>query len=207
MSMGSRARGERSGLRPGVRGTATWREWWAARRAGANARAVALLLCPLLSPSLAAASMRALREYARCGVSPLCVCCVACALRMWCLCCTDSLRTTPPCLEDEEPLPAAGSGRVPSDKVKALADQICELTMLEVSDLTTLLKDTLNIPDAAMPMGVPMGMPMGVPAAGGAAAEEEEEEEEEKTEFDVKLEAYVCQLVVPRAVGDAVHYL
>ena len=56
-------------------------------------------------------------------------------------------------------------------------------------------------------MGMPMGMPMGVPAAGGAAAEEEEEEEEEKTEFDVKLEAYVCQLVVPRVVGDAVHFL
>ena len=76
---------------------------------------------------------------------------------------------------------------MPSAKVQALADEICGLTMLEVSDLTTLLKDTLNIPDAAMPMGMPMGMPVA-----GAAAEEAAEPEEEKTEFDVKLEAYVC---------------
>jgi large subunit ribosomal protein L7/L12 len=106
------------------------------------------------------------------------------------------LRTTLPCFSDEEPLPAAGSGRVPSDKVKALADEICGLTMLEVSDLTTLLKDTLNIPDSAMPMGMPMGMPRGMPM-GGAAAEEPEEEEEEQTEFDVKLEAYVCHSPMP----------
>ena len=68
--------------------------------------------------------------------------------------------------------------------------------MLEVADLTTLLKDTLNIPDSAMPMGMPM--------AGGAAAEEAAEPEEEKTEFDVKLEAYVFQLLVPMAIADPI---
>lgn len=65
--------------------------------------------------------------------------------------------------------------------------------MLEVADLTTLLKDTLNIPDSAMPMGMPMGMPM-MGGGGGAAAEEPEEEVEEKTEFDVMLQAYVSHL-------------
>ena len=79
----------------------------------------------------------------------------------------------------------------------ALADEICGLTMLEVADLTTLLKDTLNIPDSAMPMGMPMGMPMMGGGGGGAAAEEEVEEVEEKTEFDVKLEAYVSYLTTP----------
>jgi hypothetical protein len=54
---------------------------------------------------------------------------------------------------------------------------------------------TLDIPDAAMPMGgMPMMMGMGAPAPGGGgdgAAETEAEPEEEQIEFDVKLEACV----------------
>jgi hypothetical protein len=55
------------------------------------------------------------------------------------------LRTSSPLRvsEDQEPLPPSsgpGGDRQPSAKVQQLADQICELTMLEVADLTKLLK-------------------------------------------------------------------
>ena len=86
-----------------------------------------------------------------------------------------------------------------SDSVKALADSIVGLNLLEVSQLSGLLKSRLNLKD--VPMGMPMGMPMGgMPAGGGAgggggaaaaAAEEEEAEKPpEKTAFGIKLEGY-----------------
>jgi large subunit ribosomal protein L7/L12 len=73
-------------------------------------------------------------------------------------------------------------------------DEISTLTLLEVSDLTTLLKKRLGLP-AGMGMMPPMGggmmmpgMGMAVAAGGGAAAVEEKKPE--KTSFDVKLEKY-----------------
>ena len=57
-----------------------------------------------------------------------------------------------------------------------------------------LRQGTLDIPDAAMPMGgMPMMMGAPVPGGGGGggATEAEAEPEEEQTEFDVKLEACV----------------
>jgi large subunit ribosomal protein L7/L12 len=71
-----------------------------------------------------------------------------------------------------------------------LADDICGLTLLEVHDLTTILKKRLGL-DAMPMMGMPMGGAAmgGAPAAGGAAAAPEEAAAE-KTEFDVKLASF-----------------
>ena len=81
--------------------------------------------------------------------------------------------------------------REPCPRMVRLADDICGLTLLEVHDLTEILKMRLGL--AAMPMmGMPMGgVPMGgAPAAGGAAAAAPEEAAAEKTEFDVKLASF-----------------
>eukprot|EP00879_Flechtneria_rotunda_P024042 GHRR01025464.1.p1 GENE.GHRR01025464.1~~GHRR01025464.1.p1 ORF type:complete len:198 (+),score=52.86 GHRR01025464.1:1619-2212(+) len=75
-----------------------------------------------------------------------------------------------------------------SEKVHQLADQIINLSVLECSQLSSLLRDRLGITQpAAMPM-----MPMGMPAAPAAAAAPEQpvEQKKEKTEFDVKLESF-----------------
>ena len=63
--------------------------------------------------------------------------------------------------------------------LKALAEQIVNLTLLEAQELKTILKDEYGIEPAAG--GAVM---MAVPAAGEAAAAEEE-----KTEFDVILKS------------------
>ena len=62
--------------------------------------------------------------------------------------------------------------------LKALAEQIVNLTLLQAQELKTILKDEYGIEPAAG--GAVM---MAGPAAGGAAAEAAEE----KTEFDVVL--------------------
>ncbi|MBS0123845.1 50S ribosomal protein L7/L12 [Thetidibacter halocola] len=64
--------------------------------------------------------------------------------------------------------------------LKALAEQIVNLTLLEAQELKTILKDEYGIEPAAG--GAVM---MAGPAAGGEAAAAEEE----KTEFDVILKA------------------
>ena len=49
--------------------------------------------------------------------------------------------------------------REPSARVLALADQIEELNLIEVADLTKLIKERLGLPDApAMPAGMMMPM-------------------------------------------------
>lgn len=80
-----------------------------------------------------------------------------------------------------------------SPKVKELAGEIVNLTLLEVNDLVEILQEKLNLPPATgMPMGGMMGMG-GMPpspnlaTAGGAPAEEKKEE---KTDFDLKLESF-----------------
>lgn len=78
-----------------------------------------------------------------------------------------------------------------SERVMRLADDICGLTLLEVNDLSEVLKKRLGISDMAMmPMG---GMPMpagGLPAAGAAGGEAAAPAAEEQTEFTVKLESF-----------------
>ncbi|MDR1746125.1 MAG: 50S ribosomal protein L7/L12 [Tannerella sp.] len=63
--------------------------------------------------------------------------------------------------------------------LKSLAEQLVNLTVKEVSELTTILKDEYGIEPAAAAVAVAAG-----PVAGGAAAAEEE-----KTSFDVVLKA------------------
>lgn len=80
----------------------------------------------------------------------------------------------------------------PSEKIQRIADEISTLSLLEVVDLSTLLKKKLGLPAGMgmMPMGMMppgMGMP-GAAGAGGAPAAEEKKPE--KTSFDVKLEKF-----------------
>ena len=75
----------------------------------------------------------------------------------------------------------------PSDKVQRLADDISTLTLLEVSDLTNLLRQKLGLPAGMgmMPMGMMPGMQQ-MPTTAPAA----QEAKVEKTSFDVKLEKF-----------------
>lgn len=79
----------------------------------------------------------------------------------------------------------------PSDRVSKLADDIAGLTLLEVSDLTDVLKNKFDIKEMPiMTMMMPgMGMPM-MPRGGGKAGVAKVEEKQAKTIFDLKLESY-----------------
>ena len=77
--------------------------------------------------------------------------------------------------------------------IKAIAEELVNLTVKEVNELATVLKDEYGIEPAAAAVAVAAG-----PAAGGAAAAEE------KSTFDVVL-AEVCgaKLQVVKAVKEA----
>ena len=78
--------------------------------------------------------------------------------------------------------------------VKAIAEELVNLTVKEVNELATVLKDEYGIEPAAAAVAVAAG-----PAAGGAAAAAEE-----KTEFDVVLaEVGPNKLKVVKAVKEA----
>ena len=75
--------------------------------------------------------------------------------------------------------------------IKALAEELVNLTVKEVNELATILKDEYGIEPAAAAVAVAAG-----PAAGGAAAEE-------KTSFDVVLKsAGSAKLQVVKAVKE-----
>ena len=77
--------------------------------------------------------------------------------------------------------------------IKAIAEELVNLTVKEVNELATVLKDEYGIEPAAAAVAVAAG-----PAAGGAAAAEE------KTSFDVVLaEAGATKLQVVKAVKEA----
>ena len=77
--------------------------------------------------------------------------------------------------------------------IKAIAEELVNLTVKEVNELATVLKDEYGIEPAATAVAV------AGPAAGGAAAAAEE-----KTEFDVVLtEAGANKLKVVKAVKEA----
>ena len=77
--------------------------------------------------------------------------------------------------------------------IKALAEELVNLTVKEVNELATVLKDEYGIEPAAAAVAVAAG-----PAAGGAAAAEE------KTSFDVVLaEVGAAKLQVVKAVKEA----
>ena len=76
--------------------------------------------------------------------------------------------------------------------LKAFAEQLVNLTVKEVSELATILKEEYGIEPAAAAVAVAAG-----PAAGAAAAEE-------KTSFDVVLKsAGSAKLQVVKAVKEA----
>lgn len=76
--------------------------------------------------------------------------------------------------------------------LKAFAEQLVNLTVKEVNELATILKEEYGIEPAAAAVAVAAG-----PAAGGAAAEE-------KTSFDVVLKsAGAAKLNVVKAVKEA----
>lgn len=78
--------------------------------------------------------------------------------------------------------------------IKAIAEELVNLTVKEVNELATVLKDEYGIEPAAAAVAVAAG-----PAAGGAAAETEE-----KTSFDVVLaEVGGAKLQVVKAVKEA----
>ena len=77
--------------------------------------------------------------------------------------------------------------------IKAIAEELVNLTVKEVNELATVLKDEYGIDPAAAAVAV------AGPAAGGAAAAAEE-----KTEFDVVLtDAGANKLKVVKAVKEA----
>ncbi|GJG34913.1 MULTISPECIES: 50S ribosomal protein L7/L12 [Prevotella] len=77
--------------------------------------------------------------------------------------------------------------------VKAIAEELVNLTVKEVNELATVLKDEYGIEPAAAAVAV------AGPAAGGAAPAAEE-----KTEFDVELtEVGAAKLKVVKAVKEA----
>ena len=69
-------------------------------------------------------------------------------------------------VRDDDTLAPPAAAPEPSPKVRALADSIAELTLLEVADLCATLKAELNIADAPVAMAA-------APAAAPAAAAEE----------------------------------
>lgn len=76
--------------------------------------------------------------------------------------------------------------------IKAIAEQLVNLTVIEVTELKNILKDEYGIEPAAAAVAVAAG-----PAAGEAAAEE-------KTAFDVVLKsAGAAKLQVVKAVKEA----
>ena len=78
--------------------------------------------------------------------------------------------------------------------LKAIAEELVNLTVKEVNELATILKDEYGIEPAAAAVAVAAG-----PAAGGAAAEAEE-----KSSFDVVLaEVGGAKLQVVKAVKEA----
>ena len=77
--------------------------------------------------------------------------------------------------------------------IKAIAEELVTLTVKEVNELATVLKEEYGIEPAAAAVAVAAG-----PAAGGAAAGEE------KTSFDVVLaDAGAAKLQVVKAVKEA----
>lgn len=81
----------------------------------------------------------------------------------------------------------------PSERVISLVDEISDLTLLEVADLTEVLMKKLNINEMPiMTMMIP-GMGIGGKVGGGvggATKGGEEKKAAEKTAFDLKLEGF-----------------
>lgn len=85
--------------------------------------------------------------------------------------------------------------QAPSEKVSAIVDELSGLTLLEVMDLTEVLRQKLDVKEmpimAMMMPGMGFGGAMrGAGKVGAAGPGKGEEKEEEKMVFDVKLEGF-----------------
>ncbi|KAB1670082.1 hypothetical protein ERO13_A11G181200v2 [Gossypium hirsutum] len=85
--------------------------------------------------------------------------------------------------------------QAPSEKVSAIVDELSGLTLLEVMDLTEVLRQKLDVKEmpimAVMMPGMGFGGAMrGAGKVGAAGPGKGEEKEEEKMVFDVKLEGF-----------------
>ncbi|GAV72210.1 Ribosomal_L12 domain-containing protein [Cephalotus follicularis] len=83
----------------------------------------------------------------------------------------------------------------PSENVESIVEEISGLTLLEVSDLTEVLRKKLDINEmpimAVMMPGMGFsGVKGGARGGGGGAAASKGEEKVEKTAFDLKLEGF-----------------
>lgn len=78
-----------------------------------------------------------------------------------------------------------GSAKPPNPKLDVIVNQIATLNLLEVSELSSLLKKKLNLPETAiMPMG---GFAQGAAAPAASSEEEEEAPKTVKTAYKVKM--------------------
>lgn len=82
------------------------------------------------------------------------------------------------------------STQTSSEKVSPIVDEICGLTLLEVCDLTELLRKKLNINEMPVMTVMMPGMGFGPRAGGGSAGKVAETKAAEKTAFDLKLESF-----------------
>lgn len=106
----------------------------------------------------------------------------------WCVNALNSVREYNTAAAEEKKVPA-----VPSKKVVEIVDELSELTLLEVSDLTELLRKKLNIEEMpAMAMMMPgMGFSVkGGKGGSGGGVGKVEEEKKEKTAYDLKLDGF-----------------
>ncbi|GAB9474834.1 Ribosomal protein [Globisporangium polare] len=83
--------------------------------------------------------------------------------------------------EETDVQKAVKSELAPSPKVQTVLDQILELNMMEIAELSFAIQEKFNIPDSAFSGGF---------GGGGGAAPAAEEPKEEKTQFDVKLASF-----------------
>ncbi|KAK6922661.1 Ribosomal protein L7/L12, oligomerization [Dillenia turbinata] len=92
----------------------------------------------------------------------------------------------------ESPSPQSPPKFIVSENVAALVDEIAGLTLLEVSDLTEVLRKKLDITEMPVMAVMMPGMGFGVkgPTKGGGGAVKGEEKKAEKTAFDLKLEGF-----------------
>ncbi|KAJ4962447.1 hypothetical protein NE237_022386 [Protea cynaroides] len=79
----------------------------------------------------------------------------------------------------------------PTERVSAIVDEISGLTLLEVADLTEVLRQKLGVNEMPMMTMMMPGMGFGVKgSAKGGAAVKGEDKKAEKTAFDLKLEGF-----------------
>ncbi|XP_011881003.1 PREDICTED: 39S ribosomal protein L12, mitochondrial [Vollenhovia emeryi] len=82
------------------------------------------------------------------------------------------------------PPPPSDADKPVDPKIDKIANDITSLNLIEVAELSDLLKKRLNLPDAPV---VPVG---GFVAASQAVEEEEQTQKKVQTEFTVKLTAF-----------------